>query len=109
MVSNASELLPEPDNPVTTISLSRGISTEMFFRLWTRAPCIAIDERAETLGLVLELIRRFSEIDKCQFLHFDVAPFRQLCGSRRFADDAAVGQIFAGRRNAGYAQITLKV
>ena len=38
MVSKASELLPEPDNPVTTVSELRGMLTLMFFRLWWRAP-----------------------------------------------------------------------
>src|SRR5215216_3505845 len=38
MVSNASELLPDPDNPVRTTSLSPGISMSMFLRLCSRAP-----------------------------------------------------------------------
>src|SRR6185312_9379000 len=38
MVSKASELLPEPDRPVSTTSCSRGMSTETFFRLCSRAP-----------------------------------------------------------------------
>src|SRR5580693_5269522 len=38
MVSNASEDLPEPDNPVMTESELRGISRLMFFRLCWRAP-----------------------------------------------------------------------
>src|ERR1700729_884820 len=38
MVSNASEDLPEPDRPVNTTSLSRGISRSTFFRLCSRAP-----------------------------------------------------------------------
>src|SRR5262249_53723652 len=38
MVSKASEDLPEPDRPVITTRLSRGISTSMFFRLCSRAP-----------------------------------------------------------------------
>src|SRR5205085_7166073 len=38
MVSKASEDLPEPDRPVNTTSLSRGISTSTFFRLCSRAP-----------------------------------------------------------------------
>src|SRR5215212_8896529 len=38
MVSNASELLPDPDNPVRTTSLSRGMSISMFLRLCSRAP-----------------------------------------------------------------------
>ncbi len=40
MVSNASELLPEPESPVKTTRLSRGISTLMFLRLCSRAPRI---------------------------------------------------------------------
>src|SRR2546422_4118883 len=38
MVSNASDDLPEPDNPVMTVRLLRGISTVMFLRLCSRAP-----------------------------------------------------------------------
>ena len=38
MVSKASELLPDPDTPLTTVSLPWGISQEMFFRLCVRAP-----------------------------------------------------------------------
>src|SRR5215472_12004719 len=38
MVSNASEDLPEPLTPVTTVMALCGISRVMFFRLWTRAP-----------------------------------------------------------------------
>src|SRR5579883_542649 len=46
MVSNARLDLPEPDRPVTTTRLSRGISSETFLRLWTRAPCTATVVRA---------------------------------------------------------------
>src|SRR5664279_5358578 len=42
MVSKASEDLPEPDSPVNTTSLSRGISTSTFLRLCSRAPRIVI-------------------------------------------------------------------
>src|SRR5579871_4008221 len=38
MVSNAREDFPEPDSPVMTTSLSRGIETSTFFRLCSRAP-----------------------------------------------------------------------
>ncbi len=37
MVSNASDDLPEPETPVTTVNFSCGISSEMPLRLWTRA------------------------------------------------------------------------
>src|SRR5882757_9004454 len=49
MVSKASEDLPEPDSPVNTTSLSRGISTSMFFRLCSRAPRIVIARIEEAL------------------------------------------------------------
>src|ERR1700745_106095 len=49
MVSKASEDLPEPERPVKTTSLSRGISTSMFFRLCSRAPNGDDAERAGTL------------------------------------------------------------
>src|ERR1700722_11058214 len=38
MVSKASEDLPEPDRPVSTVRVSRGISTSTFLRLCSRAP-----------------------------------------------------------------------
>src|ERR1044071_3297355 len=38
MVSKASEDLPEPETPVTTVSFSTGMVNETFFRLLTRAP-----------------------------------------------------------------------
>jgi hypothetical protein len=37
-VSNASELLPEPESPVTTVRVLRGIDTETLRRLCCRAP-----------------------------------------------------------------------
>ena len=43
MVSKTSDDLPEPDTPVTTVSRLCGISSEMFLRLWTRAPRIRIE------------------------------------------------------------------
>ena len=62
MVSKARLDLPDPESPVTTISRSRGISTEMFLRLCTRAPWTAIVVRADAgcglwalgLGAVIE-------------------------------------------------------
>ena len=38
MVSKARDDLPEPLNPVMTVRVLRGISTEMFLRLCWRAP-----------------------------------------------------------------------
>src|SRR5205823_4982215 len=42
MVSKASDDLPEPDSPVKTTSLSRGIDSVTFFRLCSRAPRIVM-------------------------------------------------------------------
>src|SRR6185437_13170285 len=50
MVSKASDDLPEPDRPVNTASLSRGISTSMFLRLCSRAPRIVIARDDEPAG-----------------------------------------------------------
>src|SRR6185436_19254604 len=51
MVSKARDDLPEPDRPVMTTSLSRGISTSTFLRLCSRAPLTTIlfmgSERAQ--------------------------------------------------------------
>src|SRR5215207_6124704 len=58
MVSNARLDLPEPERPVTTISLSRGSSTLMFRRLWTRAPCTAIGDALA----VPRLVDRFAAV-----------------------------------------------
>ena len=38
MVSNARLLLPDPDTPVITVSVSRGSVMSKFFRLCSRAP-----------------------------------------------------------------------
>src|SRR3982074_3165499 len=42
MVPNTSELLPEPETPVNTVSRRFGISTLLSLRLFTRAPCTRI-------------------------------------------------------------------
>src|SRR5919107_4176115 len=42
MVSKASDDFPEPDNPVNTTSLSRGMTRSTFLRLCSRAPRTAI-------------------------------------------------------------------
>ena len=42
IVPNTSELLPEPETPVNTVSRRFGISTLTSLRLFTRAPCTRI-------------------------------------------------------------------
>src|ERR1019366_2218069 len=109
MVSKARLLLPEPDSPVTTISLSRGISTETFFRLCTRAPCTAMVVRAPALAILLEVIRRLPQVHERQFLHHHVAHLRQLNRRGGLADESPVGQVLARRGHAFHVEISLEV
>src|SRR5262249_472371 len=116
MVSNARLDLPEPESPVTTTSLSRGISTEMFLRLCTRAPCTAMVVRAAALvlGTVrravdLEAIRSFLQVEEGQLLHFDVALPGELHRRRGLADQPLVGQVFARRRDAAHVKVLLEI
>src|SRR6266705_1462935 len=57
IVSKASEDLPEPETPVTTVRVLCWISKSMFLRLWTRAPrttMLSIDKKIvppENFGL----------------------------------------------------------
>src|SRR2546426_8149933 len=104
MVSKARLDLPEPERPVTTMSLSRGISTDMFLRLCTRAPRTATVVRrwgrpssfvvclASLAASLLELIRHFSHVDERQLLHQDVALLRELHGRRDLADEPPIGE-----------------
>src|ERR1700674_4608074 len=50
MVSNASDDFPEPDSPVKTTSLSRGMVRSMSFRLCSRAPLMTISVCCPTLA-----------------------------------------------------------
>ena len=53
MVSNASEDFPEPDKPVKTIRASLGSSSEISFKLCSRAPrTINLSATAEPCLLV---------------------------------------------------------
>src|SRR5712691_323935 len=99
MVSKARLDLPEPESPVITISLSRGISTETFLRLCTRAPCTAMVVRIAAFG-DLEVIRRFSQMDERKLLHQHVASLGELDGCRGFADKPSVRQVLARRSHA---------
>src|SRR3989344_4783941 len=58
IVSNAREDFPEPESPVIAMSLFRGISTVMFFRLCVRAPLTII------LSVFSELVPLFIKMAK---------------------------------------------
>ena len=114
MVSNARLDLPDPESPVTTTSLSRGISTEIFLRLCTRAPWTAMVVCAEALAgfrLVVDLegIRSALEVNERQFLHFNGALPRELHWHGCLADKSLVGQVFAPYSNAAYVEVAPEV
>src|ERR1044071_5205400 len=98
MVSKARLDLPDPERPVTTISRSRGNSSVMFLRLWTRAPCTAMVVRADGFaadGLLLPDIGHARSAEEGQFVDGDIAAFGQTHRQRRFADQTLVGKVFA--------------
>src|SRR5688500_12501324 len=110
MVSNARLDLPEPERPVTTMSRSRGISSEMFLRLCTRAPCTAIVVRAEAFApfrfpVFLEAISRLRNREERQLLHLDVALLGQMRRRRRLPDEPLVREILARRQNAFQVEV----
>src|ERR1043166_6268563 len=115
MVSNARLDLPDPESPVTTMSRSRGISSEMFFRLCTRALCTAIVVRA-TVGAAflpfaaaLAAIRRLAQGEEGQLLHVGVALLRQSDARRRLADEPLVGQVLARDDHALHVEVPPEV
>src|SRR5579875_1136288 len=52
MVSKASDDLPDPETPETTVSLPCGISQSTPFRLWVRAPRITMESFTGILSVV---------------------------------------------------------
>src|SRR5689334_4044117 len=113
MVSKARLDLPEPESPVTTTSLSRGISTDMFLRLCTRAPrtsmLVRAGDLAASLRFALEIIGRFSHVNECQLLHQHVASFGELHGGRDLVDESLVRQILTRGGYAIYIEVPFEV
>src|SRR5712692_6789157 len=111
MVSNARLDLPEPDSPVTTISLSRGISSDTFLRLCTRAPCTAIVVRATVRGAGGPDVERFLIIrnspcavlcqERCNL--FMTSPSRpcQWRRPRRIVDQVRLGAVLQKKFHHG--------
>src|SRR5687767_7877951 len=115
MVSNARLDLPEPERPVITMSWSRGISSEMFFKLCTRAPLTAIVVRGAAFaagrpcGLAAISFRLPGQVEERKLLHQRVALPGELNGRRGLPDQALVGQILAGRGHSLDAEVPRKV
>src|SRR5262245_32792814 len=123
MVSNARLDLPDPESPVTTIRRSRGISTEMFFRLCTRAPWTAMVVRAAARLLafapstalfraaVRVVIARIpsAEREEGELLDLDVTASGQLNRQRGLADESLVGKVFTGGDDPLEVQVASEV
>src|SRR5215831_5282761 len=118
MVSNARLDLPEPERPVMTTSRSRGISTEMFLRLCTRAPCTATLARA--LGFAarlgglgrldpLEGIGSVSEIHERKLLDACGALLRESAGDRDLPDESLISEVLARRCHTVHVQVADEV
>src|SRR5262249_1629077 len=101
--------LPEPESPVTTMRLSRGISSDMFFRLCTRAPCTAMVVRAAVLVTVREAIPWLSRIEERELLDFDVAFSGQTGRGRSLADEPLIGEVLARQSDAADVEIPFEV
>src|SRR5215210_8984393 len=56
MVPKTSELLPEPDTPVKTVSRRFGSSTLRSLRLFSRAPCTRITSWVSAAGSAVALV-----------------------------------------------------
>src|SRR5947208_543907 len=116
MVSNARLDLPEPDSPVTTTRRSRGISSETFLRLCTRAPCTATVVRAVACGAALpfrfaavEPIGWLPPVKERDLLDGNVAPLRELHRRRRLPDQPPVRQVLAGGGHAGHVEVPFEM
>src|SRR5689334_5481365 len=109
MVSKARLDFPDPESPVTTVRLLRGISTEMFFKLWTRAPCTATEVRIAG-GLEGPPRRRGEPLaspaglfaigkKECELLQRGGAALGRAHGRGRFHDVPLIRQVLTRRRH----------
>src|ERR1039458_5474064 len=94
MVSNASDDLPDPDTPVTTDIWLCGMSSEMFLRLWTRAPRIRMES-------CTEVFRQF------QYSLEGVGILRSVCAAQRPAAGPFGGGIVIHRSDCRPGLATL--
>src|SRR5215204_7384796 len=73
IVSNTSELLPEPETPVNTVSRRFGSSTLTSLRLFTRAPCTRIRSWRSATGSAGDFVSAFLAVVFAGFLAVFVA------------------------------------
>src|SRR5215831_14600289 len=130
MVSNTSELLPEPDTPVNTVSRRFGISTLTSLRLFTRAPCTRIISwlsAASNAGDCVAVLVAILIVSTCYICPAGKAPFSEgrLLGILKQPEDVAVrvgdggdqaaatdvvrGFLYGGTRGGHLGQLLLDV
>src|SRR5688500_13853710 len=109
MVSKARLDLPDPESPVTTVRLLRGISTETFFRLCTRAPWTATVVRiavrrgaASGAPASLRPLRAIGSVRKeeRQLLERRGAALGGAHGRRRLGHEVPIREVLAGGGHA---------
>src|SRR3954469_9055546 len=113
IVPNTSELLPEPDTPVNTVSRRLGISRLTSFRLFSRAPWTRITSWVSATcgagdgvsGLVAIVIGRGSVLDQPE----DVAVRITERGHETAAADVVGGLVGAGAGGRHLGQLRLDV
>jgi len=82
-VSKARDDLPEPERPVKTIILLRGISTVMFFRLCVRAP-LTIIRSSDFLSFITNLYPPRQGLGGNYGAEYNTITIRYLNDSREF-------------------------
>src|SRR5262245_32285468 len=107
-----------------TTRRSRGISTEMFRRLCTRAPWTATVSRAMGFGVLLDGVERFAvlepfeplegiggfgEIDERELLDARGALLREAAGDRDLSDEALIREILACGGHAVHVEVADEV
>src|ERR1700737_4873400 len=105
MVSKASEDLPDPETPVTTVRVLWGTSKSTSFRLWTRAPrttMLSVDiglpergSRVELVGTPQELPQQLPNLSIIRESYGVACPPLQ-----RSREDNGVEEYFAGGDNS---------
>src|SRR6186713_2713956 len=111
MVSNTSELLPEPETPVNTVSRRFGISMLTSLRLFTRAPCTRIRSWLSATSRVALLIVSPSRVECSAVLQQpeDVAVGVGERGYQAAAADVARGLLEGATRGGDLGQLRLDV
>src|SRR5216684_236679 len=103
MVSKASEDLPDPETPVTTVRVLWGTSKSTSFRLWTRAPrttMLSVDIGLPERGSRVELRRDTPGVSAAatESFYYKGKLFRRVPAALAKARRERRGRVFRWRR-----------